>query len=78
MSEQPRTLSVRIVATASLLCAVGTIVAAQIDFLRRHQPGMAPERYWVPQLVQIWLPGLGAALLLGVAAFVLERRARGQ
>lgn len=65
---------VRLFAAASLLAAVGTYVAAQVDFLRRHHPGITPERYFLPQLLQIWLPGLGLALLLGAVAFVLHRR----
>ncbi|MGA9653265.1 MAG: hypothetical protein WBV96_05070 [Polyangia bacterium] len=55
----------------------GTYLAAQIDFLRRHSPGIAPERYWLPHLIRIWLPGLAATLIFALAAFVLHRRARG-
>jgi hypothetical protein len=51
-----------------------TFLAAQIDFVRRHHFGIAPEKYWLPQLFHIWLPGLGLALVLGTLAFVLHRR----
>jgi hypothetical protein len=53
-----------------------TFLLAQIDFARRHRIGLAPERYWLPQLRQIWLPGLGVALVLGGIALVLHRRGR--
>jgi hypothetical protein len=53
-----------------------TFLAAQIDFVRRHRFGIAPEKYWLPQLSRIWLPGLGAALVLAAIAFVLHRRVR--
>jgi len=56
------------------LAAAATFLAAQLDFLRRHGIGIKPERYWHPQLVQIWLPGLGTALVLGALAFLLHRR----
>jgi len=70
----------RILAALSVLTIAGTYLAAQIDFLRRHTlgfPPIEPKRYWWPQITHIWLPGLGAALLLAVAAFVLHRRTRG-
>ena len=68
---------VRILAALATLSLPGTYLAAQIDFVRRHSPGMAPERYWLPQLVRIWLPGLAATLIFSLAAFALHRRARG-
>src|SRR4051794_37523984 len=70
---------VRVLAVLSVITAAGTYLAAQIDFVRRHTmgfPPISPERYWVPQLLRIWLPGLGAALLLAGAAFALHRRRR--
>jgi hypothetical protein len=66
----------RILATVALLTVAATFLLAQIDFARRHRIGIAPESYWKPQLLQIWLPGLGLALLLGALAFVLHRRGR--
>jgi hypothetical protein len=57
-----------------LLAIPGTFLAAQIDFARRHHIGISPERYWRPQLLQIWLPGLAFALCTGVLALVLHRR----
>jgi hypothetical protein len=66
----------RILATVALLTVAVTFLLAQIDFARRHRIGIAPESYWKPQLLQIWLPGLGLALLLGALAFVLHRRGR--
>jgi hypothetical protein len=59
-----------------LLAVAATFLLAQIDFARRHRIGMPPERYWKPQLLQIWLPGLGLALALGGLAFLLHRRGR--
>jgi len=59
-----------------LLTIAATFLLAQIDFARRHRIGMPPERYWKPQLLQIWLPGLGLALALGGLAFLLHRRGR--
>lgn len=53
-----------------------TFLAAQVDFLRRYRFGMTPERYWLPQLLQIWLPGIGLTLGLGALAFLLHRRSR--
>jgi hypothetical protein len=70
---------VRVLGAMSVLTVAGTYLAAQIDFLRRHTlgfPPIEPKRYWLPQLTHIWMPGLGAALVLGLAAFVLHRRNR--
>jgi hypothetical protein len=68
--------AVRVFASLALLALVGTYVAAQVDFVRRHHPGVDPTRYWLPQLSQIWVPGLAGAAVLAVVAFVLERYAR--
>jgi hypothetical protein len=59
-----------------LLVVAATFLFAQVDFARRHRIGIAPQRYWWPQLVQIWLPGLGIAAALAVIALVLHRRGR--
>jgi hypothetical protein len=69
--------TVRILGALATLSLAGTYLAAQIDFLRRHRPGIAPERYWMPQVSHIWLPGLAATLIFCLAAFALHRRARG-
>ena len=37
-----------------------------------------PAKYWLPQLRQIWLPGLGVAVFWALLAFVLHRRGRGK
>jgi hypothetical protein len=66
----------RLLGALAVLCAAGTYVAAQIDFVRRHHPGIAPRRYWWPQLTQIWVPGLALALGLGAVAWFLARRHR--
>jgi len=66
----------RILAAIALLTVAATFLLAQIDFARRHHIGIAPGRYWTPQLLQIWLPGLGLALILVALAFVLHRRGR--
>jgi hypothetical protein len=66
----------RILAGLALLAVAATFLLAQIDFARRHRIGITPEHYWWPQLLQIWLPGLGLALGLGTVALVLHRRGR--
>src|SRR5664279_5352980 len=63
-------------ASLAILAVAFTFFAAQIDFARRNRIGITAEHYWWPQLTQIWLPGLGLALVLGLAAFVLHRRDR--
>ena len=68
--------AVRVFASLALLALVGTYVAAQVDLVRRHHPGVDPVRYWLPQLSQIWLPGLAGAAVLAAVAFALERYAR--
>jgi len=75
-AARPVDVRVRVLAALSVLAVAATYLAAQIDFLRRHTlgfPPVEPKRYWLPQLTHIWLPGLGAALVLAVAAFVLHR-----
>jgi len=64
----------RALASAALLALAATFLCAQIDFVRRHRIGITPERYWWPQLWQIWLPGLGLTAALATLAFVLHRR----
>jgi hypothetical protein len=66
----------RLAATGAVLAVAGTYLAAQVDYVRRHRPGVSPERYLVPQLTQIWLPGLALAATLAVITIVLRRRAR--
>ena len=69
--------AVRVFASLALLALVGTYVAAQVDFVRRHHPGVTPARYWLPQLSQIWLPGLGGRRRAGGGRpSSLERYAR--
>ena len=68
---------VRLLAALATLSLPGTYLAAQIDFVRRHSPGMAPERYWLIQLTRVWLPGLATTLIFALCAFALHRRARG-
>jgi hypothetical protein len=63
-------------AALAILAVAFTFFAAQIDFARRNRIGITVEHYWWPQLTQIWLPGLGLACVLGLAAFVLHRRGR--
>jgi hypothetical protein len=69
---------VRLLAALSVLTLAGTYVAAQVDFVRRHEPGIDPIRYWLPQLTNIWLPGLGAALVFAGLAFALHMRVRAE
>ncbi len=71
-----RVPAARVFAALAFLAVAGTYVAAQVDFLRRHEPGIAPRRYWVPQVTQIWAPGLGVSALLAAVAFALHRRGR--
>ncbi len=65
---------VRILATLALLALVGTFVAAQIDFVKRHRPGKSPESYWRPQITQIWAPGLTVGIICATAAWWFHRR----
>jgi hypothetical protein len=76
VNASPQQRSPRVLAALAVLAVAFTFLAAQIDFVRRNRIGIAPERYWRPQLMQIWLPGLGLALLLLVLAFALHRRGR--
>jgi hypothetical protein len=64
----------RLMFTLSLCALVATYLAAQVDFLRRHQPGITPVRYWLPQATHIWAPGLGATFVLAVVGLLLARR----
>lgn len=73
----PPSRPTRILAALSLLALTGSFLAAQIDFAQRYRLGMAPARYWLPQLTHIWLPGLAAAFLLAMGAWLLRRRGRG-
>lgn len=66
----------RWLAALSVLALAGSYLAAQIDYLRRHEPGVSPSRYLLPQLTRIWIPGVAAALVLGIIALVMHRRAR--
>lgn len=66
----------RIFASLALLAFAATFLFAQIDFARRNHIGISAERYWLPQLMQIWLPGLGASVLFAAIAFGLHRRGR--
>ncbi len=63
-------------ASLAFLTVAFTFFAAQVDFARRNHIGISAEQYWRPQLVQIWLPGLGLASVLGLAAFLLHRHDR--
>ena len=67
---------VRIFATIAVAAFVTTYVAVEVDLLRRHFPGIDPVKYWLPQLRQITLPGLGAAALCSLIAFALHRLRR--
>lgn len=67
----------RIAAAASVLTVAGTYLAAQVDYVRRHVPGISPDRYLVPQLTHIWLPGLVAASGFAIVAFARRRRPAG-
>jgi hypothetical protein len=69
--------TVRVLAALATLALSATYLATQIDFVRRHHPGIAPAQYWIPQVSHIWLPGLAATLVFALAAFALHRRARG-
>jgi hypothetical protein len=64
----------RILASLALLALAATFLAAQSDFARRNHIGISAEKYWRPQLLQIWAPGLGIALVLATVAFILHRR----
>jgi hypothetical protein len=74
VNNPPLSRGPRILACLALLASAATFLAAQIDFARRNHIGITAERYWRPQLLQVWLPGLGTALVLATLAFVLHRR----
>lgn len=65
---------VRLLASLSVLAVAGTFLAAQVDFVRRHTPGITPQRFWQPQARRILAPGLGGAALLAGLAIALHRR----
>jgi hypothetical protein len=69
-------LVVRLLTTLAVAAFVTTFVATEIDQVRRHFPGIEPAKYWLPQLRQITLPGLGATLLCAALAFTLHRLRR--
>ena len=74
MTLAPLSRGPRVFASLALLSFAATFLAAQIDFARRNHIGIEAERYWRPQVLQIWAPGLGLALVLAVVAFLLHRR----
>jgi len=76
VNASPQQRRPRVLTALAVLAVAFTFLAAQVDFARRNRIGITPERYWRPQLLQIWLPGIGLALFLLVLAFVLHRRGR--
>jgi hypothetical protein len=76
VTPSPQQRSPRVLTALAVLAVALTFLVAQVDFVRRNRIGITPERYWRPQLLQIWVPGIGLALLLLVLAFVLHRRGR--
>ncbi len=70
--------SARVLGALATLSLPATYLAAQIDFVRRHTIGIAPQRYWLPQFTHIWGPGLAATIIFGLAAFALHRQAKGE
>lgn len=74
-------LGARILMGLAVLAFVGTYVATQVDFIRRHRPGISPAAYLQPQALQILAPGLGLSAALGIAAAItvrFRRRPAGQ
>jgi hypothetical protein len=63
VNASPQQRLPRALAALAVLAVAFTFLAAQVDFVRRNRIGITPERYWRPQLLQIWLPGLGLALV---------------
>jgi hypothetical protein len=74
VTTAPSSRGPRVFASLASLAFAATFLAAQIDFARRNHIGIAAERYWLPQALQIWLPGLAVGLVLAAVAFVLHRR----
>jgi hypothetical protein len=76
-TNRPRPgIAVRIFATFALVAAVTTYVAVEVDLIRRHFPGVDPLRYWLPQLQQVTLPGLGAVAICALVALAIHKLQR--
>jgi hypothetical protein len=69
-------LFIRLLASSAVVALVGTFVATEIDFIRRHRPGVSPEAFLVPQALQILAPGIGLAAAFGTCAAVAAYRHR--
>jgi len=74
VNTSPTPRGPRIFGSLALLAFAATFLAAQIDFARRNHIGISAERYWRPQALQIWAPGLGLAMVLAAVAFTIHRR----
>jgi hypothetical protein len=66
----------RLFATLAVGAVVVTFVAVEVDQVRRHFPGIDPTKYWLPQLQQVTLPGLGAGLLCALIALAFHKLGR--
>jgi hypothetical protein len=74
--RRPVSPAVKLLSAMAVLAVVGTYLAAQIDFVRRNTlgfPAIDVRRYYLLQIKFIWVRGLGAALVLAAAAFLLHR-----
>lgn len=76
MNGRRRSFLALVLRAGAVLAVAGTYLAARIDFVQRHRPGIEPARYYLPQLVHVWLPGLGLAAALLVAALLAGRPGR--
>ena len=76
MNARWRTFLVFGLRATAVLAVAGTYLAARIDFVQRHRPGIAQTRYVLPQVMHVWLPGIGLAVALFVAAQIAGRAGR--
>lgn len=74
MSSIAPRLAARLLASLAVVVFAATFVATQIDFVRRHRPGIAPEVYLRPQALQVLAPGLSLGVALAFSAWLVARR----
>lgn len=74
MSSITPRFAARLLASLAVVVFAATFVAAQMDFVRRHRPGIAPQVYLQPQALQVLAPGFGLGAALAFSAWLVARR----